>query len=350
MPRIEVRDPDPTWTQAFAEAAATLAGVFGPGVVYIHHIGSTAVPGLKAKPILDLMPVVSDLEVVEAAVPALTALGYEALGEFGLPGRRYFRREQGPLPHHVHCYAVGHPDIARHLAFRDYLRALPTVAEQYGHLKETLAHRFPDDPAAYMDGKDPFIKRVERVALSWWTRVPVVVLSGPVGVGKTTTAEALSDLLTTSGIAHALVDFDRLTDLVPAWPGDPFRFGYGLANLRALWQHARAAGARVLVLALVVESRAVREALGQAVPGGVVSVVRLDAPLRVIERRLHERERGPALEWHTARARELSRTLAASAVEDLVVSADDAPDRIAAAVWDGLGLERLLEPPSPSDG
>ena len=107
--------------------------------------------------------------VLEPLAARMATLGYEALGEFGIPGRRYFRRQNaaGERTEQVHAFLCGSPDIARHLAFRDYLRAHRDVATQYSELKRRLAAAHPHDIAAYMDGKDPFIKDVEATALAW---------------------------------------------------------------------------------------------------------------------------------------------------------------------------------------
>jgi GrpB-like predicted nucleotidyltransferase (UPF0157 family) len=131
--------------------------------VEIHHIGSTAIPGIAAKPIIDILPVVREIDHVDAL-----AAGYRAWGEFGLPGRRYFTREEnGKRTHDVHVYAVGNPEITRHLAFRDYMNAHPEEARAYGRLKEKLAQEFPTNFEAYMDGKHAFVQERERRALAW---------------------------------------------------------------------------------------------------------------------------------------------------------------------------------------
>jgi GrpB-like predicted nucleotidyltransferase (UPF0157 family) len=99
----------------------------------------------------------------------MESLGYHPMGEFGIPGRRYFRRltPAGDRTHHVHAFQQGSPHIPRHLAFRDYLRAHPAVATEYGELKQRLAQAHPQDLEAYMAGKDPFIKQTETKALEW---------------------------------------------------------------------------------------------------------------------------------------------------------------------------------------
>src|SRR5205823_9905598 len=139
----------------------------GPVFVAIHHIGSTSVPELAAKPIIDILLEVESIEALDGSAGALEALGYEGLGEFGLARRRYFRRDAAPgvRTHQMHAYAASDPALERHLAFRDYLRAHPADARAYAELKQRLAHAHPDDIEAYMEAKDRFIKAAERRAL-----------------------------------------------------------------------------------------------------------------------------------------------------------------------------------------
>lgn len=138
----------------------------GAGFVACHHIGSTAVPGLTAKPILDLIPVARDLDALDAARPAIEAMGYDWKGEFGLPGRRYCALTQdGTRLVHAHCYAQGSPEITRHLAFRDYLRANPEVRDAYAALKAHCAQS-SIDMDSYCDCKDSWIKTHEARALA----------------------------------------------------------------------------------------------------------------------------------------------------------------------------------------
>jgi hypothetical protein len=102
-------------------------------------------------------------------------LGYEVMGEFGIEGRRYFRRDDptGRRTHQIHAFAEGSPHVRRHLAFRDFMRAHPGLAGQYGELKRSLAAAHPHDMDAYMDGKDGFIKEMEARALEWIRHAPL---------------------------------------------------------------------------------------------------------------------------------------------------------------------------------
>ncbi|MBD2185640.1 GrpB family protein [Planktothrix sp. FACHB-1355] len=166
--KVEVVPQDPAWRYAFESESKQIALVMAENIVAIHHIGSTAIPSIYAKPIIDFLIEVKDINKVDEQSDAMVALGYEAMGEFGLIGRRYFRKYSSPdiRTHNVHIYEVGSPEIKRHLAFRDYIIAHPEDAQKYSELKRELANKYPRDIESYMDGKDEFIKEIERKALS----------------------------------------------------------------------------------------------------------------------------------------------------------------------------------------
>jgi len=167
--KVEVVSYDPNWHGKFEEESQIIALSLGENIVAIHHIGSTSIPHIYAKPIIDILLEVHAIAKVDEQSSAMVALGYEVMGEFGIPGRRYFRKENkiGIRTHHVHTFEVGSPEITRHLAFRDYMIAHPVAAQQYSELKRQLAEQYPDDINGYMDGKDSFIKEMERKALVW---------------------------------------------------------------------------------------------------------------------------------------------------------------------------------------
>ncbi len=156
---------DPAWAGAFAAEAQAIGEALEGPLIALHHIGSTAIPGILAKPIIDMLAEVRDLADLDQATPALVALGYQAMGEFGIPGRRYYRKEDaaGTRTHHLHAFAQGSPHIVRHLAFRDYLRAHPARAADYDALKQRLAA----DPDHYVQRKGPFVLATEAEALAW---------------------------------------------------------------------------------------------------------------------------------------------------------------------------------------
>lgn len=164
---------DASWPELYQAEAEKIRAVLGDNLLAIHHIGSTAVPGLQAKPIIDILPVVRDLARVDACNPAFEQLGYECMGEFGIPGRRYFRKGGDNRTHQIHIFQeCSTADIQRHLAVRDYLRAHPAEVEAYGALKSRLALAFPMDIEGYCDGKDEFVKQLERRALAWFEKQP----------------------------------------------------------------------------------------------------------------------------------------------------------------------------------
>ncbi|MDP9357374.1 MAG: hypothetical protein M3R02_19210 [Chloroflexota bacterium] len=150
----------------------------------------------------------------------------------------------------------------------------------------------------------------------------MLVITGPVGVGKSTVAAAVSDLLDRAGVPHALVDLDHLRQRYPAPADDPFHIGLGLRNLAAVWANYQAAGAQRLVLADVVESRADVRGYRDAVPGAAILVVRLTASLATIEGRLAGRETGAGFEWHRRRAAELMGLMERNRVEDVLVDTE----------------------------
>jgi GrpB-like predicted nucleotidyltransferase (UPF0157 family) len=157
---------DPEWPRRFAREAAVLHAVFDGTDAIIEHIGSTAVPGLGAKPVIDIMVGLDDLATAERRVEALDAAGFEYVREYEtqLPERRYFRKPRvRPSTCHVHCVVRGGDFWVRHLAFRDYLRTHPESAAEYHELKRALASCV--GKADYTEAKGPFIERILVAAL-----------------------------------------------------------------------------------------------------------------------------------------------------------------------------------------
>jgi GrpB-like predicted nucleotidyltransferase (UPF0157 family) len=156
---IEIVDHDPSWAALFEEERARLAAAFDGRAAGIEHIGSTSVPGLCAKPIVDILVGLRELSLSSAEIEAMQRLGYEYLGEFGLPGRLYFRKGE-PRTHHVHVVTYGGDHWERHIAFRDTLRSNPEERRRYDELKRRLAAEgHPRE--AYTEMKTPFIREVE---------------------------------------------------------------------------------------------------------------------------------------------------------------------------------------------
>jgi GrpB-like predicted nucleotidyltransferase (UPF0157 family) len=164
---IEIVPYDETWPASFARERAELLEVFSPVAVEIEHVGSTAVPGLGAKPIVDMMLGADRIAEVEARISRLEEHGYQYMPEHEsvLPERRFFAKpRQRPRRFHLHAVELASEFWQRHLLFRDFLRRNPAVAAEYYALKLRLATRFGDDREGYTEAKTSFIEAVVRSA------------------------------------------------------------------------------------------------------------------------------------------------------------------------------------------
>jgi GrpB-like predicted nucleotidyltransferase (UPF0157 family) len=171
---VELVAHRPEWAAiAKAESARLQQAIGGDIVVEIHHIGSTSIPGIHAKPTIDLMPLLTSLVQLDTREAAIRALGYEWRGEFGIPGRRFLSLVSGDPPKrlfNVHCFETSMPGVERHLAFRDYMRAHPDRAKAYEAEKFRAQRASPDDTLAYSQEKGPWIVEAEREALAWYRK------------------------------------------------------------------------------------------------------------------------------------------------------------------------------------
>ena len=168
MRRIVVVPYDPAWPQMFRAEAKILSPIFGPELIELHHIGSTAIVGMHAKPIIDFLPEVRAIEAIDALNGAMIELGYDPRGENGIPGRRYFVKGDDIVrTHHVHVFQSGHPDVARHVDFCAYLNAHPHAADRYSRLKQQLAAEHPTSIEDYLAGKTPLIREIDDKAGIW---------------------------------------------------------------------------------------------------------------------------------------------------------------------------------------
>ena len=156
---------DPDWPRQFQREAVVIRATLGELLLEIEHVGSTAVPGLDAKPTIDLIAYAPAFEDGFACVEPLGGLGYEAEGEYGIAGRYYFRRyRDGVSTHHLHLYARD-PDHPRHeIVFRDFLLAHPAAAREYVTLQYALAERHRHARDTYTEAKTVFINDVLRRA------------------------------------------------------------------------------------------------------------------------------------------------------------------------------------------
>lgn len=158
---VEVVAYDANWPSLFESEAKLIKNALGDNCIAVHHIGSTAVPGLSAKPIIDILPVVKDISQVDQCNSAMKNIGYEVKGEYGIAFRRFFQKSSDRRTHNVHVFEEGSPEIDRHLKFRDWMRSHITDRDAYGALKADLALKFPNDMMSYCLGKDDFIADID---------------------------------------------------------------------------------------------------------------------------------------------------------------------------------------------
>ena len=168
--QVELVPYSTAWPESASLYRHSLSLVLGTRLLAVHHVGSTAVPGLSAKPIIDLMPVLDSISSLDDSLPELERIGFRSWGELGIPGRHYFTKdsETGVRLIQLHCFQLGSPHIERHLAFRDYLISHPVVASRYLAEKQRCASLHPADSHAYSGCKADWIIRVESEAITWY--------------------------------------------------------------------------------------------------------------------------------------------------------------------------------------
>lgn len=163
---ITIEEYAPLWPQHFEMLRAPIAGALGPIAAAIEHVGSTAVPGLAAKPVIDIDVLLRSPADLPEAITRLAALGYAHQGDLGVPGREAFRPPPESIPHHLYVCPPSSEQFRRHLAFRDFLRAHGEEAAAYALLKRQLAAQFKTDREAYSQGKSAFVEAALRRALT----------------------------------------------------------------------------------------------------------------------------------------------------------------------------------------
>jgi len=159
---------DSAWPRLYEKESERIRAAIGDAVVAIEHIGSTAVPGLAAKPVIDVLVGLQALHLTREQIEAMASLGYEYLGEYGISGRLFFRKGR-PRSHHVHAVLHASHLWDRHLAFRDYLRARPDEAKDYAVFKQALAAELAGERDGYTARKDAFAAALQERALAWRT-------------------------------------------------------------------------------------------------------------------------------------------------------------------------------------
>jgi len=163
---VVVTDYDPDWPELFQSLQSRIAQTLGTAAALIEHVGSTAVPGLAAKPIIDIDVLLVSTDSLPIAIDRLATIGYLHQGNLGIAEREAFLAPQGLFPHHLYVCPPNSIEFRRHLAFRDYLRAHPDVVKEYGELKRMLAAQFRNERSAYIAGKEAFVEELTDRAMA----------------------------------------------------------------------------------------------------------------------------------------------------------------------------------------
>ena len=162
MNSVIIQDYDPRWPQLFEMLRSRIEGVILGMAAAIEHVGSTAVPGLAAKPIIDMDVLLISATDLPLVIVKLASIGYEHRGDLGVAGREAFRTPPNDLPHHLYVCPSSSPEYKRHISFRDHLRTHPTDANSYASLKRELVQKVGDDREAYTKAKSMFVAEILR--------------------------------------------------------------------------------------------------------------------------------------------------------------------------------------------
>lgn len=155
------------WPALYQQERALLVPLLGDNLINIDHIGSTSVPGLAAKPIIDILIEVKDLSLVDELTEAFLKIGFDAKGENGISGRRYFQKGGNARSHHLHVFIKGDKELTKHRAFRGYLVQFPSIAKQYSEIKQQALALANNDGQRYSELKSEFIQEHTIKALKW---------------------------------------------------------------------------------------------------------------------------------------------------------------------------------------
>ncbi len=159
---VIIVDYDPQWIGQYKQQVDVLKHLLGSVLIRSHHIGSTSVPGLAAKPVVDILLEITSVEDFDNLQEKLIESGYQFWGDYGIPGRRYITLGTDPRKFNIHSFESHSPEIQHHLAFRNHLRNNSEVAREYEALKRKVAAGCNHDIEKYCKGKDGFIKNTLR--------------------------------------------------------------------------------------------------------------------------------------------------------------------------------------------
>jgi GrpB-like predicted nucleotidyltransferase (UPF0157 family) len=163
---VQLTPYSPEWTEAYQAEKECIAASLGSSILDIQHVGSTAIPGCWAKPIIDVAIIIENIGKVDACILPLQQIGYDYKGENGIPDRHYFVKRIGGDIHtfHIHMCTPDNQNLQNQIIFRDYLLTHPDKVQAYSQLKLELAERFPTDREGYTESKSSFIENVINVA------------------------------------------------------------------------------------------------------------------------------------------------------------------------------------------
>jgi len=161
---IIIEDYDPRWPEQFELLRSRVAAKLGALTAAIDHIGSTAIPGLAAKPIIDIDVLLHSVADLPEAIRRLAILGYQHRGDLGVPGREAFHPPFNDLAHHLYLHGPESREYIRHITFRNHLRANPEDAQAYERLKRALAQEYRNNREAYNLAKTEFVEAILRAA------------------------------------------------------------------------------------------------------------------------------------------------------------------------------------------
>lgn len=165
--KVRLSDYNPKWKNSYKDECQRISEMISEEIVRFEHFGSTSVPGMKAKPVIDMMVLVKDIHQIDNYNPKFSAAGYDVAGEWGIPGRRLLRKGGEDRTHHIHIYQEGHPEIYRHLAVRDYLLEHPEEVTAYSDLKTKLTQSYDETPE-YRNAKRDYVVALEKRALDYY--------------------------------------------------------------------------------------------------------------------------------------------------------------------------------------
>ncbi|GAB0169342.1 GrpB family protein [Lysinibacillus sp. CTST325] len=167
--KVRLSDYTGNWKVMFEEEVKILKTIFGDEIISFEHFGSTSIPGMKAKPVIDMMCIVNDIKKIDSYNEQMNSMQYDVVGEWGIEGRRLFRKGGENRTHHIHFYQSDNPQIKRHIVFRDYLLTNPEEASRYSQFKEALANKY-ESTHDYSPAKKAFVSEMEKKALAWHKR------------------------------------------------------------------------------------------------------------------------------------------------------------------------------------